>query len=91
LGARREHRTLTVGGYAEAGGIREAVATTAERAYNRFDPVEQELARRTLLLLVRIVPDAVPNRRRVDRARLVDEQLTRRERRRSSPRCPTPA
>ena len=37
---RREGRTLTVAGYRDAGGIREAVANTAEELYDRM-PVEQ--------------------------------------------------
>jgi hypothetical protein len=42
---------LTVAGYQRTGGIRQALATTADRAYTRLSPAEQQIARQVLLRL----------------------------------------
>jgi class 3 adenylate cyclase/WD40 repeat protein len=45
---RRRGRSLTVSGYAEAGGVRGAIAHLAEAAYAELDPEQQEAAQRVL-------------------------------------------
>jgi hypothetical protein len=50
----RDGPTLTVAGYQRTGGIRQALATTAERAYSQLSPAEQQLARQILLRLVNV-------------------------------------
>jgi WD40 repeat protein/DNA-binding SARP family transcriptional activator len=61
----REGRTLTVAGYAATGGIRGAVAQTAEEVYEQA-PVEQQAMLRDLLLrLVVPSPEGEPVRSRV--------------------------
>jgi Caspase domain/WD domain, G-beta repeat len=69
----RESRTLTLTGYNEAGGIRGAVATTAELAFEEFGAAEQQAARRLLLSLVQIGEGVAETRRRADRDTLVTE------------------
>ncbi|MBP2326709.1 WD40 repeat protein [Kibdelosporangium banguiense] len=60
----REDRLLTVDGYQLTGGIRSAIATTAERAFARLDPAGQNVARKVLLRLVQVGQDAGQTRRR---------------------------
>ncbi len=69
----RDHRTLTVAGYQITGGISEAVATTAERMYQRLDASAREVARLVLLRLVRVGEGADDSRRRVERIQLLAE------------------
>jgi ABC-type glycerol-3-phosphate transport system substrate-binding protein len=65
--ARREGRTLTVDGYRATGGIRGAVAQSAEKVYEQL-PEEQRAALRDLLLrLVTPTPEGEPVRSRVPR------------------------
>ena len=52
---RREGHTMTVAGYGRAGGIRHAVAETAERIYLDLDPQGRAALRSALLSLVTIV------------------------------------
>lgn len=62
---RRRGRTLTLAGYEAAGGVRGALARTAEEVHARFDPERAEVARRVLLRL--IAPgdgDGAPDTRR---------------------------
>ena len=64
-------RTLTVAGYQATGGIRSAVATTAEATFQGFDPAGQQAARRLILRMVQI-GDGVPDTRlRADRTTLI--------------------
>ncbi|HEX2362330.1 MAG TPA: WD40 repeat domain-containing protein [Jiangellaceae bacterium] len=49
---RRDGRTLTIAGYRDAGGVRSAIAQTAERVYGALQPAEQRVARRLLLRMV---------------------------------------
>jgi uncharacterized delta-60 repeat protein len=69
----REGQTLTVAGYRRTGGIRQALATTAERAYTQLNPAEQQIARGVLLRLVNISDQggSGDTRRRVPRAHLL--------------------
>lgn len=56
---------LTLTDYQEAGGVDGAVARTAEEAYARLTPAQQDLARALLLRLVNI-DDVAVTRRRID-------------------------
>ncbi|PZS40717.1 MAG: hypothetical protein DLM62_01390 [Pseudonocardiales bacterium] len=67
----RTGRLLSVAGYRCTGGIRQAIATIAERAYTRLDPAEQQLAQQILLRLVNVGAPGRDTRRRVPRARLL--------------------
>ena len=68
---RREGRTLTVAGYNASGGIRGAVAQSAEQVYERV-PAEQRTVLRDLLLrLVAPGPDGEPVRSRLPRRLVV--------------------
>ncbi|HET7276674.1 MAG TPA: BTAD domain-containing putative transcriptional regulator [Dermatophilaceae bacterium] len=60
---RREGGTLTVSAYAATGGIREAVAQSAERLYRELTPAQQEMLRGLMLRLV--APDDAGNPTRV--------------------------
>ena len=64
---RREGRTLTVDGYRATGGIRGAVAQSAEALYARVPPEQRPLVRDLLLRLVAPSPDGEPVRSRVPR------------------------
>ncbi|MGX9890511.1 nSTAND1 domain-containing NTPase [Streptomyces sp. NPDC002276] len=73
LRATWQHRSdgvLTVGGYERTGGIRGAVAATAERAYGQLTEGEQLIARRVLLSLVRVGDGTEDTRRRAERRSL---------------------
>jgi WD40 repeat protein/DNA-binding SARP family transcriptional activator len=64
---RREGRTLTVDGYRASGGIRGAVAQSAEALYTQVPPEQRPLVRDLLLRLVAPSPDGEPVRSRVPR------------------------
>jgi WD40 repeat protein/DNA-binding SARP family transcriptional activator len=63
----REGRTLTVDGYRDTGGIRGAVAQSAEALYAQVPPEQRPLVRDLLLRLVAPSPDGEPVRSRVPR------------------------
>ena len=68
---RREGTTLTVDGYRATGGIRDAVAQSAENLYTGFDERQQTQVRAMFLRLVAPSDDgAPPVRARVPRERL---------------------
>ena len=60
--ARREGRTLTVAGYEASGGIREAVARSAEEVYSGVATEQQPMLRALLLRLVAPAPRVIPCR-----------------------------
>ena len=64
---RREARTLTVAGYLATGGIRGAVAQSAEQVYMRIGLNQRDLMRDLLLRLVVPSPDGDPVRNRMPR------------------------
>ncbi|WP_399432231.1 helix-turn-helix domain-containing protein [Streptomyces sp. WAC05374] len=68
---RREGGTLTVAGYEATGGIRGAVARTAEDVFARLYPAEQRTARRLLVRLVHVGDGTGVTRRRMSRAALL--------------------
>ena len=62
---RREGRTMTLAGYNEAGGVRGAIARTAERVYGDLDEAQRETARRILIELAELGEGAEDTRRRL--------------------------
>jgi WD40 repeat protein len=64
---RREGRTLTVAGYRASGGIRGAVAQSAEQLYEQAPPDRRPILRDLLLRLVAPSPEGEPVRSRVPR------------------------
>ncbi|MGH3807865.1 MAG: caspase, EACC1-associated type [Pseudonocardiaceae bacterium] len=75
LQATWEHRVngmLTVAGYQATGGIRGAVATTAEATFQGFDPGGRHAARRLLLRMIQIGDSVADTRLRADRNTLID-------------------
>ena len=67
----RDSSTLTLAGYRLVGGIRGAVATTAEQAYTQLTEDQRLLARQLLLRLVRVGDSDQDTRRRLDRDQLL--------------------
>jgi WD40 repeat protein/DNA-binding SARP family transcriptional activator len=68
---RREGRTLTVAGYRASGGIRGAVAQSAEAIYERIAADQRTVLRDLLLRLVAPGPDGEPVRSRLPRRLVV--------------------
>ncbi|KRF27435.1 BTAD domain-containing putative transcriptional regulator [Phycicoccus sp. Soil802] len=64
---RREGDTLTVKGYAATGGVREAVAQSAERLYRELSPSQQGMLRDLMVRLVSSDDSGEPVRTRVSR------------------------
>jgi formylglycine-generating enzyme required for sulfatase activity len=62
---RRQGRTLTLQGYAEAGGVKKAIARTAESVYDSLSPAEQAIARGIFLRLTELGEGVQDTRRRV--------------------------
>jgi WD40 repeat protein len=73
---RRRGNTLTVHGYEMAGGIRGAVAQTAEHAYTALGARGRERARQILLRLVALGEGTEDTKRRVRRSELDDDPET---------------
>ena len=73
---RREGSTLTVAGYRASGGVREAVAQSADGLYERLDPADRSALRDLMLRLVALAPDGEPTRSRLRRS-VVDDDPTR--------------
>jgi WD40 repeat protein/class 3 adenylate cyclase/tRNA A-37 threonylcarbamoyl transferase component Bud32/energy-coupling factor transporter ATP-binding protein EcfA2 len=63
--ARRDGRTLTLSGYSDAGGVRGAIARTAEEVYENSPEAEETLLRRTFLRLTELGEGTEDTRRRV--------------------------
>jgi DNA-binding SARP family transcriptional activator/WD40 repeat protein len=63
----REGATLTVDGYRATGGIRDAVAQTAESLYEQVSPEQRPMLRDLLLRLVASGPGGEPVRRSIPR------------------------
>ncbi len=68
---RRQGRTMTLAGYADAGGVRGAVARTAESVYAQLSTKEQSLARNIFLRLTELGEGTQETRRRATLAELV--------------------
>jgi WD40 repeat protein/DNA-binding SARP family transcriptional activator len=67
---RRRGRILTLKGYAEAGGVRGAIAHTAESMLLQLSADDQALVRRIFLRLTELGEGSVDTRRRVSRSEL---------------------
>ena len=72
---RRSGRTLTLLGYLQAGGVRGALAKTAESVFGDLNPGQRRLARNLFLRLVNVGADVEYTRRRAT----IDELVPRRE------------
>ncbi|MEZ3178712.1 helix-turn-helix domain-containing protein [Streptomyces pimonensis] len=70
---RREGSVLTVAGYERAGGIRGAIARTAENVFARLYPAEQRTIRRVLSRLVYVADGGGTTRRRTSGAGLMEQ------------------
>ncbi|MDA3646549.1 hypothetical protein LZ318_25425 [Saccharopolyspora indica] len=66
----RHGTALTVDGYRQTGGIRDAVSTTAERAFAGLNPAQQRATRMLFLRLVKIGDGTEDTRRRIPHADL---------------------
>ena len=69
---RRQGDTLTIEGYRAVGGIRQAIGQTADAAYARLDPAQQEIAKDVFLRLTALGEGTSDTRRRASRAELLD-------------------
>ena len=72
---RREGRTLTVTGYNASGGIRGAVAQSAEEVYERISPKERRVLRALLMRLVAPGPEGDPVCSRLPRRLVVTRPM----------------
>jgi DNA-binding SARP family transcriptional activator/WD40 repeat protein/energy-coupling factor transporter ATP-binding protein EcfA2 len=70
---RREGATLTVAGYRASGGIRGAVAQSAEQLYEQAPPEQRSVLRDLLLRLVAPTPEGEPVRSRVPRRAIASD------------------
>lgn len=71
---RREGRTLTVEGYRSSGGIRGAVARSAEQVYDGLSDADQAKLRGLMLRLLTLAPDGEPLRSAVPRAAIPGDE-----------------
>ena len=67
---RRRGNALSLAGYESSGGIRHALARTAEQTYAAFDPARRRIARSVFLRLVAIGDGTEDTKRRVTRDEL---------------------
>ena len=63
---------LTVAAYRDSGGIRDAVAHTAEAVFAELSDVQRDMARLIFLRLVQVTDDTLVSRRRVQLGELLD-------------------
>lgn len=73
---RRQGRTLTLQGYADAGGVKKAIAQTAENVYDLFSPAEQIIARGIFLRLTELGEGVQDTRRRANLDELAQATTT---------------
>lgn len=71
LWQRRRERTLTLAGYAEVGGVRGAIARTADTVYAQLSSPQQAIARRIFLRLTDLGEGSQDTRRRANRLELI--------------------
>lgn len=72
---RRSGRRLTLRGYAESGGVRGAIAKTAEMVYReRLTPAQQVIAQRVFIRLTELGEGTQDTRRRADVTELVSDR-----------------
>jgi WD40 repeat protein/class 3 adenylate cyclase len=75
--SRRQDQTMTLGAYLDSGGVRGAIARTADAVYGELEPEQQEVARRIFLRLTEPGQGTEDTRRRASLAELLpggDEQ-----------------
>ena len=75
--SKREDHTMTMNAYLESGGVRGAIARTADAVYGQLEPEQQELARRIFLRLAEPGHGTEDTRRRASLSELLpggDEQ-----------------
>jgi len=72
LWKRRRDHTLTLDGYRESGGVKGAIAKTAEEIFRNFSPDEQAIVRRIMLRLTKLGEGTEDTRRSVR----IDEIVT---------------
>jgi tetratricopeptide (TPR) repeat protein len=70
---RRRGRTLTLSGYTEAGGVRGAVAQTAEAVFQRLPEQQQKVARSIFLRMAEVGQDSHDTRRRATYDELITQ------------------
>jgi WD40 repeat protein len=70
---RRTGGELTIGDYSAAGGIKDALASTADAVYESLDAHGKQVARRLWEHMVSVRADAEDTRRRMSRAALIAE------------------
>ena len=70
---RRRGRTMTLAGYRESGGVRGAIAHTANRVLSELDPEEHEVARRIFVRLTEPGEGTQDTRRRAGLSELVSD------------------
>lgn len=68
---RRRGRMLTFGGYTASGGVRGAIAKTAETVFQKFSPDERAIARNIFLRLTELGEGTQDTRRRASLAELI--------------------
>jgi WD40 repeat protein len=61
---RRQDSMLTINGYRDAGGVRQAIGQTAQTAYDRLDPAHQVIAKDVFLRLTALGEGTADTRRR---------------------------
>lgn len=61
---RREGRTMTLAGYTGAGGVRKAIAKTADRVYGKMTSSEKSITHNIFFQLTELGEDAADTRRR---------------------------
>jgi WD40 repeat protein len=71
---RRRGNALTLSGYEASGGLRHALANTAEDAYSAMSPARRRIARSVFLRLVTLGEGTGDTRRRADRAEFRDPE-----------------
>ncbi|MEU5259233.1 hypothetical protein [Amycolatopsis sp. NPDC021455] len=69
---RRSGDRMTLAAYRQAGGLRGAIARTADRVFDEFDPGEQQVARDVFLRLTALGEGTEDTKRRVARSELLD-------------------
>lgn len=70
---RRSGHTITLKGYHEAGGVRGAIAQTAETTYQQLTPEQQVIARNILLRLTELGEGTEDTRRRASYSELIPQ------------------
>ncbi len=68
---RRRGRTMTLKGYTEAGGVRGAIARTADIVFGRLEAAQQAQVRRIFLRLTELGENTQDTRRRVSLSELI--------------------